>query len=67
MDIDSKSRQILVKFANTSLKLKLIKTAFYLKNTSYTIGIDKTIEERNSYKTLLRQKKELKKEEMSAG
>ena len=67
MDTDSKSRQILVKFANTSLKLKLIKTAFYLKNTSYTIGIDKTIEERNSYKTLLRQKKELKKEEMSAG
>ena len=67
MDTDSKSRPILVKFANTSLKLKLIKTAFYLKNTSYTIGIDKTIEERNSYKTLLRQKKELKKEEMSAG
>ena len=67
MDTDSKSRQILVKFANTSLKLELIKTAFYLKNTSYTIGIDKTIEERNSYKTLLRQKKELKKEEMSAG
>ena len=67
MDTDSKSRQILVKFANTSLKLKLIKTTFYLKNTSYTIGIDKTIEERNSYKTLLRQKKELKKEEMSAG
>ena len=67
MDTDSKSRPILVKFANTSLKLKLIKTAFYLKNTSYSIGIDKTIEERNSYKTLLRQKKELKKEEMSAG
>ena len=67
MDTDSKSRPILVKFANTSLKLKLIKTAFYLKNTSYSIGIVKTIEERNSYKTLLRQKKELKKEEMSAG
>ena len=67
MDTDSKSRPILVKFANTSLKLKLIKTAFYLKNTSYSIGIDKTIEERNSYKTLLRQKKELKTEEMSAG
>ena len=67
MDTDPKNTPILVKFANTSLKLKLIKIAFYLKNTSYSIGIDRTIEEHNSYKTILRQKKELKKEEMSAG
>ena len=40
------------------MKLKLIKNAFHLKNTGYSISIDRTIEERNSYKALLNQKKE---------
>ena len=44
------------------MKLKLIKYAFHLKNTSYSNSIDRTIEERNSYKALLNQKKELEKE-----
>ena len=47
-----------------SLKLKLIKNGFHLKNTGYSISIDRTIEERNSYKALLNQKKKLAKEEM---
>ena len=49
------------------MELKLIKNSFHLKNTTNSISIDKTIEERNSYKTLLNQKKELEKEEMSGG
>ena len=65
MDTDPKNRPILVKFVNTSLKLKLIKYTFHLKNTDYSNSIDRTIEERNSYKALLNQKKELEKEEMS--
>ena len=65
MDTDPKSRQILIKFVNKSLKLKLIKNVFHLKNTSHSISIDKTIEECNSYKALLNQRKELEKEESS--
>ena len=64
-DTDPKNRPIFVKFVSTSLKLKLIKNAFHLKNTSYSISIGKPIEERNNYKALLNQKKELEKEEMS--
>ena len=64
-DTDHKNRPILVKFVNTPLKLKLIKNALHLKNTGYSISIDRTIEERNSYKALLNQKKEREKEEMS--
>ena len=52
-DTDPKNRPILVKFVNTSLKLKLIKNGFHLKNTGYSISIDKTMEERNGYKALL--------------
>ena len=63
-DTDPKNRPILVKFLNKSLKLKLIKNAFYLKNTGYSIGINRTIKERNRYKALLNQKKELEKEEV---
>ena len=58
-DTDPKHRPIFVKFVNTSLKLKLIKNAFHLKNTGFSISIDRTIGERNSYKTVLNQKKEL--------
>ena len=47
------------------MKLKLIKNAIHLKNTGYSFSIDRTIAERNTYKALLNQKKELKKEEMS--
>ena len=47
-DTDLKNRPILVKFVNISLKLKLIKNAFHLKNTGYSISIDRTIEECNS-------------------
>ena len=65
LDTDHKNRPILVKFVNTSLKLKLIKNALHLKNTGYSISIDRTIEERNSYKARLNQKKELEKEAMS--
>ena len=65
-DTDPKNRPIPVKLVNTSLKLKLIKNDHYLKNTCYSISIDRTIEERNSYKARLNQKKELKKEEISA-
>ena len=61
---DPKNRPILVKFVNTSLKLELIKNVFHLENTGYLISIDRTIKERNSYKALLNQKKELEKEEM---
>ena len=35
-----------------------------VKNTGYSISINRTIEERNSYKALLNQKKKLAKEEM---
>ena len=42
-----------------------MKNAFHLKNTDYSVSIDRTIEVRNSYKALLNQKKELEKEEMS--
>ena len=48
-DSDYKNRPILVKFVNTSLKLKLIKNAFHLKNTCYSISIDRNTEERKSY------------------
>ena len=64
-DTDPKDGPILVKFVNTPLKFKLIKNASHLKNTSYSISIDKTIEERNSYKALFNQKKELEKGDMS--
>ena len=63
-DTDPKNRPILVKLVNTSLKLKLIKNAFHLKNTCYSVSIGRTSEERNSYKALLNQKKALEKEEM---
>ena len=36
-DSDPKNRPILVKFVNTSLKLKLIKNAFHLKNNGCSI------------------------------
>ena len=58
-DNEPKSRPILLKFVDTSLKLKLIKNTFHLKNTGYSISNDRTIEERNSQKALLNQKKEL--------
>ena len=58
-DNEPKSRPILLKFVDTSLKLKQIKNTFNLKNTSYSISNDRTIEERNSQKALLNQKKEL--------
>ena len=64
-DTDPKNRPIFVKFVNTTLKLELMKNAFHLKNTDYSVSIDRTIEVRNSYKALLNQKKELEKEEMS--
>ena len=64
-DTDAKNRPILVKFVNTPLKLKLIKNDFHLKNTNYSISIDRNIEESNSYKALLNQKKELEEEEVS--
>ena len=59
-----KNRPILVKSVNLSLKLELIKNAFHLKNTSYLISIDRTIEKHNIYRALLNQKKELEKDEM---
>ena len=65
-DTDPKNRPIFVKFVNTSLKLKLIKKTFHLKNTGYSVSFDRTIKECNSYKALLNQKKKLKKEEMLA-
>ena len=64
-DTDPKCRPIVLKFVSTSLKLKLIKNAFHLKNTGYSISIDRTIEERKSQKALLNQKKEVEKEKMS--
>ena len=64
-DTDPKNRPIFVKFVNASLKLKLMKNAFHLKNTHYSVSIDRTIEVRNSYKALLNQKKELEKEKIS--
>ena len=63
-DTDPKNRPILVKFVNTSLKLKLIKNDFHLKNTNYSISTDRNIEESNGYKALLNQKKELEEEEI---
>ena len=64
-DTNPKNRPILIKFVNMSVKFKLIKNLFHLKNTSYSISIDKTIKERNSYKALFNQKKELEKGDMS--
>ena len=60
-DTDPKNRPILVKLVNTSFKLKLIKNAFHLKNTCCSVSIDRTSEERNSYKALLSQKRNSKK------
>ena len=65
LETDLKNRPILVKFADLPFKLKLIKNALHLKITSYSISIDRTIEECSSYKALLNQKNELEKEEMS--
>ena len=48
LDTDLKNRPILVKFVNTSLKLKVIEKTFHLKNTGYSISLDRTIKERNS-------------------
>ena len=62
-DSDPKNRPILVKFVNTSLKLKLIKNAFHLKNNGCSIW--QNHRRRNSYKAFLNQKKELEKKEMS--
>ena len=64
LDTDFENRPVIVKFVNTILKLKLIKNAFHLKNTSFSISIDRTIEEHSSYKALIKQNKELEKEEM---
>ena len=55
-DTDPKNRPILVKFVNTSFKLKLIKNASHLKNTSYPISTYRTIKERSSYKAFLNPK-----------
>ena len=63
-DTGPKCKPIVLKFVNTSLKLKLIKNAFHLKNTGYSISVDRTMEERNSQKALLNQKKELERKEI---
>ena len=47
------------------MKFKLNKNAFHLKNTGYSISVDRTMEERNSQKALLNQKKELERKEIS--
>ena len=52
-DDNSKILPILVKFSNPSIKTNLIRNAFKLKDSSYTISIDRTKKERKAFKTLL--------------
>ena len=56
-DDNSRIRSVLVKFSNPSIKTNLIRNAFKLKVSNYSISIDRTKEKRNAFKTLLKDKK----------
>ena len=51
-------------FSNPSIKTNLIRDAFKLKDSNYSISIDRTKEEHNTFKTLLKEKKELEQKDM---
>ena len=61
----SKPRTLVVTFPNSSLGNKLIKTAFKLKCTPYSISIDRTVEERNLYKKVLNERNEMQNNDHS--
>ena len=58
-DDNSRIRPVLVKFSNPSIKTNLVRNAFKLKDSIYSISIDKTKEGPNAFKMLLKEKKEL--------
>ena len=55
----SKPRPLVVTFQNPYLRNKLIKTAFKLKDTPYSISIDRTVEERSLYEKVLNKRNEM--------
>ena len=50
-------RPVLVKFSKPSIKTNLIRNAFKLKDSNYSVSIDRTKEECNTTKMLLKEKK----------
>ena len=59
-ELSSKPRPLVATFPNSYLRNKLIKTAFKLKHTPYSISIDRTVEERNLYKKVLNERTKCK-------
>ena len=63
-DDNSRIRPILVKFSNRSIKANLIRNAFNLKDSIFSISIDRPKEKRNAIKKLLKEKKEHEQKDM---
>ena len=53
---NSRIRPVPIKFLNPSIKTNLIRNDFKLKDIINSISIDRTKEERNAFKRLLREK-----------
>ena len=63
-DNNSKMQLVLFKFSNPSIKTNIIRNAFKLKDNIYSISINRTREERNAFKKLLKEKERLNKKDM---
>ena len=63
-DDNSRIRPILVKFSNRSIKANLIRNAFNLKDSIFSISIDRPKEKRNAFKKLLKENKEHEQKDM---
>ena len=57
-ELSSKPHSLIVTFLDSYLRNKLIKIAFKLKFTPYSIRIDRTVEECNLYKKVLNERNE---------
>ena len=64
-ELSSKPRPLVATFPNSYLRNKLIKTAFKLKHTPYSISIDTTVEERNLHKKVLHERNEMQNNDHS--
>ena len=64
-ELSSKPRPLVATFPNSYLRNKLIKTAFKLKHTPYSISIDRTVEERSLYKKVLNERNEMQNNDHS--
>ena len=64
-ELSSKPHHLVVTFPNSYLRSKLIKTAFKLKYTPYSISTDRTVEEGNLHKKVLNERNEMQNNDHS--